>query len=357
MEKFLSSEIQIMLEPWYLVMVTAFFWFLVYLFYKRVALMIFRTIGEYMDFNLGNDILNACENQIHNLIILIGVYFTLKQLPFAWAKDLSFIRSLFGSIGWVFVFCCSFKAVQVGKPVIAKALRNAGITSSETLAGILGGLIRIFFAMMCIGLIAREWQFDIIGFMASVSIVSMAFAYAGKDTLANVFGGFIILVDKSFVIGDWVSINNIEGTVEKITFRSTYIRTFPQEQIVVPNNLLINAPITNYSKRGKRRIDMTMGLTYDTTKAQMMNFLASVEAYLQNNPKLEKDDIRVNFVNYNESSLDVSIVCYVSKTYVATPAYLNAVSEINLALMDIMDECKVSCAFPTRSVYLENVNK
>jgi len=356
MEQFLSPEIQNIIKPWYPAIATAFFWILVYFCYKKILLMIFRDIGKYLDFNLGNSILDACEKQIDHLVGLIGFYFTLKQLPFSWTQDLTFVRSIFGSLGWICVFCCSFKAVRVGKPVLAKALGKAGITASETLASILGGVIRIIFGMMCICLIAREWNFDIIGFMASVSIVSVALAYAGKDALANIFGGIIILVDKSFVPGDWVSINGIEGNVEMITFRSTYIRAFPQEQVVVPNNLLINAPITNYSKRGKRRIDMTMGLTYGTTREQMENFIVHVTNYLKTNPKLEPDDIRVNFINYNESSLDVGIVCYVIKDYVATPEYLKVISEINLTLMDIMDECEVSCAFPTRSVYLENAN-
>ncbi|MDO4177713.1 MAG: mechanosensitive ion channel family protein [Phascolarctobacterium sp.] len=357
MEKFLTPELQTILLPWYPTIATVWACILVFFCYKKILLMLLRNISDYFDFELGVNILNACEKHIDQLIFLIGFYYTIKQLPYDWTKDLSFIRGVFGSLSWVCVFCCVFKAVNVAKPFLAKLMKNAGITASDTLANILGGIIRIVFGMMCIGLIAKEWNFDIVGFMASVSFISVALAYAGKDALANIFGGFIILVDKSFLQGDWVSINGVEGIVEKISFRSTYIRSFPQEVVVVPNNLLINTPITNYSKRGKRRVYMVMGLTYDTTKEQMQDFIASVKVFLKTNPKIDKEDIRVNFVNYNDSSLDVEIVCFVNKNYVGTPQYLEAVSEINLALMDIVDECGVSCAFPTRSVYLENAQK
>ena len=357
MEQFLAPEVQAILRPWYPSVGIALFWFIVYLSYKRLVLWFFRSANGYFEFNIGTRMLAACEKYIDRLIFLIGFYYSLKMVPHEWTKDLGFVRSLFGTLGWICVFCASLKAVNVIKPFFVKALGEKGVSANDSLANIIGGVVRIAFGVMCICLIAKEWNFDIIGFMASVSVLSVAVAYAGKDALANVFGGLIIIVDKSFLVGDWISVNGVEGIVEKITFRCTYVRTFPQELVVVPNNLLINTPITNYSKRGKRRIDMTIGLTYSTTKEQMTNFITSVREYLLSNDKLIHDDVRVNFTNYNDSSLDVSITCYTTEKYVAAADYLNVLSEINLALMDIVDECGVSCAFPTRSVYLENLQK
>lgn len=357
MERFLTPEVQMILIPWYPSVVIALFWFIVYLCYKRIAMWFFRGTSGYFDFNIGARMLAACEKYIDRLIFLIGFYYSLKMIPHEWAKDLGFIRSLFGTLGWICVFSASLKAVNVVKPFFVKLLGDKGVTANDSLANIVGGVMRIAFGIMCVCMIAKAWNFDIIGFMASVSVVSVAVAYAGKDALANIFGGLIIIVDKSFLVGDWISVNGVEGIVEKITFRCTYVRTFPQELVVVPNNLLINTPITNYSKRGKRRIDMTIGLTYSTTRGQMESFIAAVKEYLMSNDKILHDDVRVNFANYNNSSLDVSIMCFTNETYLAAPAYLGVVSEINLALMNIIEKCGVSCAFPTRSVYVENVPK
>lgn len=354
MEQYLPSDLFVILKPWYPTIGVAIFWFLFYLCYKKIIVWFLRSTSAYFSFFLGTKMLDACEKYIDRIIFLIGFYYSLTMLPYAWTQNLGFMRSLFGTFGWICVFCACFKAINIVKPFFSELLGNRGVFANDSLANIIAGIVRIVISMVCICLIAKEWNFDIVGFMASVSIVSVAVAYAGKDALANIFGGLIIIVDKSFLVGDWISVNGVEGIVEKITFRSTYVRTFPQELVVVPNNLLINTPITNYSKRGKRRIDMTIGLTYSTTRVQMENFIAAVKEYLLSNDKILHDDIRVNFVNYNDSSLDVSIVCYTNETYLAAPAYLEVVSEINLALMSIIEKCEVSCAFPTRSVYFEN---
>lgn len=121
--------------------------------------------------------------------------------------------------------------------------------------------------------VAREWNYDISAFIASLSIGSLAVAFAAKDALANVFGSMIILLDKPFKIGDWIKANGIEGIVESVSFRSTCIRTFPQELVYIPNSLLSNTPITNYTLRERRRIDFTLGLTYGTTAAQIEEFI------------------------------------------------------------------------------------
>lgn len=358
MEQFLAPEILVAIKPWYPTIIFAVVWFMVYLFYKKIVVWFLRNNSGYYVVYLGANMLDACEKYIDCIIFLLGFYCCLKRVPYEWSQDFwSVVRSLCGTIGWLCVFGACLKAVNVVKPFFLEVLGNKGVIANDALTNILAGIFRILAGVFCIGMISKVWDFDIVGFMASVSIVSVAVAYAGKDALANVFGGLIIIVDKSFLIGDWISVNGVEGIVEKISFRCTYVRTFPQELIVVPNNLLINTPITNYSKRGKRRIDMTIGLTYSTSKEQMETFTSAVREYLLSNEKIMHDDIRVNFMKYNDSSLDVDIICYTTENYISAPEYLGVVNEINLTLMDIIEQCGVSCAFPTRSIYMENVSK
>ena len=128
---------------------------------------------------------------------------------------------------------------------------RAEINIEDSLANILSTMFRILIVVIATLMIAKEWNYDMSGLLASLSIGSLALAFAAKDALANVFGSFVIIVDKPFKVGDWISANGVEGTVEKITFRSTCIRTFPQELVYVPNSLLSNTPIINYTKREK----------------------------------------------------------------------------------------------------------
>ena len=358
MEEFLNSEIHRTFGPWYITIATFVFWVLVYLTYKKIAMFILDRGDKYLNRELGVKVLETCELYIDRVIFLTCIYYTILAMPVSWNKDLVFVDNIFGTLNGICIFCAIFNGLEAIKPLISQSLTKAGIEENEGLTNMIVNWSRILGLIMIICLVAQWlWDFDIIGFITSMSVLSVALAYAGKDALANIFGGIVILTEKSFKRGEWVCLNGIEGIVEEITFRSTHVRTFKQELVVVPNSLLISSPITNFSKRGKRCIEFVIGLTYDTTKEQMESFIEKVRTYLENNEKILSDDIRVHFLKYNDSSLDVAVLCYVNGDNVPAQKYLEAYNEINLALMNIMDECGVSCAFPTRSVYLENAKE
>ena len=165
------------------------------------------------------------------------------------------------------------------------------------------------------------------------------------------FGSFVIILDKPFKVGDWISANGVEGTVEKISFRSTCIRTFPQELVYVPNSLLSNTPIINYTKREKRRLEFLLGVTYDTTHDQMQKLVADIRSYLQSSNLVYNDNVMVYFRDYADSSLNIVVICYTKAS--DTDGYLAAREQINLDIMKILEVNGASCAFPSTSVYFE----
>ena len=187
--------------------------------------------------------------------------------------------------------------------------------------------------------------------LASIHDVSFTDRILRTIIVANVFGSMIILLDKPFKIGDWIKANGIEGIVESVSFRSTCIRTFPQELVYIPNSLLSNTPITNYTLRERRRIDFTLGLTYGTTAAQIEEFIFKLKNYLEDLTLIDENDVRVHFLTYNSSSLDIRVVCY-AKTGKHLE-YLNIMQEINLHTLELLEEVGVSCAFPSTSLYFE----
>ena len=219
------------------------------------------------------------------------------------------------------------------------------------LSNVVSTTLRILLIILGFVMIAKEWNYDITGFIASLSIGSLAVALAAKDSLANVFGSLVIIIDKPFVIGDWISANGIEGTVEKITFRSTCLRTFPQELVYIPNSLLSNTAITNFSKREKRRLDFVLGLTYDTTYQQMEKFVGRLREYLMHHDGVYDDGITVNFQDFGGSSLDIRIICYTKAS--AYASFMDVRQQINIDIMKMLEEENLGCAFPSTSVYFE----
>jgi MscS family membrane protein len=183
----------------------------------------------------------------------------------------------------------------------------------------------------------------------------MAFALAAKDTAANLFGSLVIFSDKPFKKGDWILTPNVEGTIESIGIRSTRVRTFAQALVSVPNAVMANSAITNWSEMGKRRIKMRLGLTYSTNTTQMENILKDLREMLKNHSDVHQDTIMVHFDEFQDSSL--SLFCYFFTTTTVWSEFLEVRENINLKIMKIVEQNGAAFAFPSQSVYVESMPK
>jgi MscS family membrane protein len=198
--------------------------------------------------------------------------------------------------------------------------------------------------------IIDAWGYDVAGLVAGLGIGGLAVALAAQETLANLFGYFVILADEPFQIGDFVIFDGVKGTVERLGLRSTRIRALDQSLITVPNRTVMNASITNWSRLRKRRLDMTLGIEYGSTPQQVLSVVQAIREMLQGHALVERDSVVVQFVAFNESSLDIMIICFIN-----TPDWADfqaARQDINLKIMELLAERGVSVAFPSRTVYL-----
>jgi len=262
-----------------------------------------------------------------------------------------------------FIICAGwavYNLTDVNKGIFAHRFKTTTQDYNPAIAKLAAVVIHAVVVLLCLAMLAQEWNFNISAFIASLGIGSLAVALAAKDTLANAFGGLSILLDQPFYEGNWIKVNGIEGIVEKITYRNTAIRTFDNEIIYMPNSLLTNVPITNYSRRQKRRIFYSLGLTYSTTTEQMRKIVSDIRTYIESNQdftaadtkEADKPDYEINFYDFGDSALIIRISLYTKTTNFI--AYLKTREEFNLALMEIIERNNASCAFPSTSVYFEN---
>lgn len=346
------NDIFVTLQPWYPSLGAFAFFTVIRYIYKRFLINLLHRIYSTINLKHGEDVLDAFERPINIMLFIIGFYAAINLAPLESIRNWVLADRILRSTIVLSFFWGLYNMSDTTHGIMLDILEKAGIRSEEALSNIFSTILRLIIVVLCFVTIAKEWNYDISGFIASLSIGSVAIAFAAKDALANVFGSLIIILDKPFKIGDWITANGIEGTVEKISFRSTCVRTFTQELVYVPNSLLSNTPITNFTLRQKRRLDFTLGLTYGTTNQQMEEFIAKLKAYLENNPNIFGDDVRVHFIAYGASSLDVRVTCYARTGNHLE--FLNITQEINLHIMDLAKAVGVSCAFPSTSVYFEN---
>lgn len=346
------NEALLTLKPWLPALgAFCFFTFLRYV-YKHFLLRLLRRLTNVISFKNGEDLIAAFEHPINSFLYVAAFYAALNAAPLDTNYWTSFLDRVMRSTIVLCFFWGCYNVSDTTHGIMLDVLEKAGIRPEDSLSNICSTVLRLIIVILCFVTIAREWDYDISGFIASLSIGSVAVAFAAKDALANVFGSLIIVLDKPFKVGDWILANGVEGVVEKVSFRSTCVRTFPQELVYIPNSLLSNTPITNFTLREKRRLDFTLGLTYSTTAEQIQALIANLQDYLSHNEHIHEDDIRVHFVNYNDSSLDVRVTCY-AKTG-NQREYLDILNEVNLHIMGILETAGVSCAFPSQSIYFEN---
>ncbi len=187
---------------------------------------------------------------------------------------------------------------------------------------------------------------DIIGLLG---LSSVAVGFAFQDIFKNFLAGILLLLNEPFRVGDQVIINDFEGTVESITIRSTQIRTYQDEQIVIPNAIVFTNPVHVLTRYPSRRTDLTIGLSYDTplphARRVLLNALANVEEILSNPPA------EVDLVGFEESSIDFVV------RYWTLPQKVHVrriQSQVVLALKQACDEAGFNIPFPIRTIYFPN---
>ncbi len=256
------------------------------------------------------------------------------------AKFLAVVSSVWSAYRLVDLLSASFKekAAQTTSKV------------DDMLVPLLTKSIKLFVTVIGIVFIASQMNMDISGLLAGLGLGGLAFALASKDAVENLFGSITILFDRPFIVGDWVVIGDIEGTVEGIGFRSTRIRTFYNSQITLPNSRLITADVDNMGRRRYRRLKCFFNLSYDTSPESIDAFCEGVREIVRLHPETRKDYFHVYFHGYGESSLDVMVYIFFN-----TADWGIELRERHRFLLDVLRLSKrldIEFAYPNRTVHI-----
>ena len=191
------------------------------------------------------------------------------------------------------------------------------------------------------------------GIIAGLGIGGVIVTLAAQDTAKNLFGGLVIFLDKPFTVGDWIEMSPFEGTVEDITFRSTRIRTFENSVVNIPNSIISESSVINWSKMEKRRYKTNLCIQIDTPLEKLEKFQAKVREMLQQKEGIYDDSIIVKFDGIKDNGLNVLISSYTDS--VDYLSYLAEKENINCKIMKILREENIELAYDTKTVYVKNL--
>lgn len=212
---------------------------------------------------------------------------------------------------------------------------------------------KTFLILIGIVLFLQNMGYSVSSLLAGLGLGGMAVALASKDTIANLFGSIVLFVDRPFHVGDWIEMDGIEGTVEEIGLRTTKIRTFANSLITTPNAIFTTTHINNWSLMKKRRIKMTIGVTYGTPVAKVEKAVEAIRKIINDDEKIRNDFYLVNFDSFGAYSLDIFIYCFTVTTNWGD--FLQAKQEFMLKIMSAFEEMGIEFAFPTQTIQLEKI--
>ncbi|PWJ39282.1 mechanosensitive ion channel family protein [Sediminitomix flava] len=192
---------------------------------------------------------------------------------------------------------------------------------------------------------------DTTGFVAALSISSVAVAFASQDALKNLIGSVMIFIDRPFQLNDWIVGPDVEGVVEDIGFRTTRIRTFNHSLVSVPNGKLSDYTIDNLGERKYRRFKTYIQITYDTPPDLIDAFVVGLRDIIESHPSTRKDYYHIYLNGFGAHSLDILF-----NIYFIVPDWdmeLKARHDIMLKVIQLAGDLGVRFAFPTQTMHIE----
>ena len=239
------------------------------------------------------------------------------------------------------------------KTILGRKLRKSlSQKMDDTVFEFVLKVTRVLIYIVAIFLVLAILEINLTGLIAGLGLGGVIVTLAAQDTAKNLFGGVVIFIDKPFVVGDWIEMDNYEGTIEDITFRTTRIRTFENALVNIPNAIIADASVTNWKKKKKRRYKTNLCVELDTPLEKLELLKAKIEKMLQERESVFDDSIIVRFDQITDNGINVLIYTYTNSVDYAS--YLKEVEDINIKIMKILREENVELAYDTKTVYVKN---
>lgn len=210
-------------------------------------------------------------------------------------------------------------------------------------------LIKIVIWVVMLLLFLDNQGVEITALVAGLGIGGLAIAFAAQAILEDVFSFVTIFFDRPFELDDFIIVDEHKGTIEHIGIKTTRVRSLSGEQLIFSNKDLTSSRIRNYKRMQNRRIQFTLGVTYDTPTSELKLIPDIIKKIIDDLDGTTFD--RAHFKEFADFSLNYEIVYYVlSQDY---NVYMDKQQEINFLIKEAFDKKGLEFAFPTQTIYME----
>jgi len=311
---------------------------------KRVVLK----ITEKTPTDLDKMLVEGVEGPISYILFMIGV--KLAIVPFELSGSIALYSAKI--VNSILILLVGFLIVRVLKVLIhgigTKWASKTKSTLDDALIPVIDNFSMIVVFIFVILYVFQSWGIDITSMLAGVGIAGLAIGFAVKDSLANIFGGISIILDKAVKVGDRVEIGDVSGIVHDVGIRSTKVRTWDNEMIIIPNGELANSKIKNFQlPNRKQRAIIEFGVEYGASHEKVrkiaLDTLKKVEHILDDPKPL------CRFSSMGDSALNFKLFFWVDDV----SNKFSAKEIITSKLYDSLNKAKIGIPFPQMDVHVK----
>ena len=247
-----------------------------------------------------------------------------------------FFGIIFLSIGW--------KVINKTLKRIRRILESKN--ADQTITRFLDNVMNVTLKTVLIIIILQYIGVNLTGLTTIVASAGVALSLALKGSLANLAGGVIILVARPFNVGDFIETTEHSGVVEKISIFYTYLVTFDNKQILIPNGILTDSSIVNYSSKEIRRVDLTFSVAYEEDVIRVKNVLINI--LKKNELVLEEPEFFVGISMHGDSAINFIVKAW-SKTEDYWTVYYDLLETVKIKF----DEEGISIPYPQMDLHVK----
>ena len=218
---------------------------------------------------------------------------------------------------------------------------------------ILGFVLRVGVWTVVLLLVLDSLGINITALVAGLGVGGIAVALSLQNLLNDLFASLSIVLDKPFVVGDFLVIDNCMGSVERVGIKTTRLRSLSGEQLIFSNNDLLSSRIRNYGRMFERRVEFSLGVTYQTSIDKLRRIPTIIREAIESQDRVRFD--RAHFQSYGDFALIFEAVYYVlSPDY---NVHMDIQQSINLTIYDRFAAEGVKFAYPTQTLYLDRAGR
>ena len=303
--------------------------------------------------NIDDKIAEALIPPIRFIPVILGIFFAGQYLQLEGAA-----LDIFWQVERSLIAFTMFWALHRAVEPISQGMKPLQKLLTKTMVGWIFKTARVLIIFVGAAVILEIWGIAIGPLLAGLGLFGAAVALGAQDLFKNLIAGFSIIAEKRFHPGEWIRVDGIvEGIVEEIGFRSTHVRRFDKAPVHVPNSQLSDAAITNFSRMTHRRIYWKIGVTYDTTTAQLQTIRDGIMDYIEKNQDFARAEEVSTFVrvdSFNASSIDIMVYCFTNTTNWGE--WLAIKENFAFEIKKIVEKDAGSAfAFPSQSLYIESL--